>query len=86
MTHHQGSTFFIHGCAPIGLIYGLVNSIVREPYMVSMIEIGQDDRGFCDNGLSDRTSQDEIFHIGQAHSFTQSWTQYDPKLTTPPGL
>lgn len=54
--------------------------------MVSMIEIGQDDRGFCDNGLSDRTSQDEIFHIGQAHSFTQSWTQYDPKLTTPPGL
>ncbi|KAK9893677.1 glycosyltransferase family 59 protein [Cystobasidium minutum MCA 4210] len=56
------SLFSLNGFLPCGLVFALVNHIVREPYM------------------------DEIFHIGQAQSYIESWTRYDDKLTTPPGL
>lgn len=30
---------------------------------------------------------DEVFHVGQAQTYwRQQWTQWDPKITTPPGL
>lgn len=78
------------------LVAEIINKTVPDPYLVSQSNArsirSQERENVTDFELVffffvTRLSQDEIFHIPQAQAYCQSkWNQWDPKLTTPPGL
>lgn len=63
----------------VSVCFQLFNSVLDGPYMVIIY--------LTYVFLVDNPGQDEIFHIPQAKRFcAQQWTEYDDKITTPPGL
>lgn len=65
---------------------GLVNEIVPKPYLVRMNTIHAlvPNHGECECRLI--ASKDEIFHVPQAQRYCVNNLEWDPKITTPPGV
>lgn len=73
--------------AIVAAIASLVNREVPEPYMVSASRSEKAPQVRSPQLEMLVLHQDEIFHIGQAKTYCAGrWLQWDPKLTTPPGL
>ena len=59
-----------------------VNSAVPDPYLVGTNILYGGDDSFTKN-----MDQDEVFHVRQAQTYIAgNLLEWDPKITTPPGL
>lgn len=78
-TSVMAAGLMVYGCASIWL--NLVNSFVPDPYLVRT--------NVRPPGKRPETNmnQDEFFHIPQAQVYCKNkFTDWDDKITTPPGL